>query len=285
MGGAPVGFVPPTEGRIVIARARLEDRYRQWNDRWHAPYGSATAKKWIPSSLRKNRVLAPFVGPFAFQPNNTTRRFEYPWAYYATPLARSIKAVDLGGGLSGFPFVLSKEGLDVTIVDPFYQYGPTDDYAGAMPAGLVAEMNAAFRTNVQLRQATIEDAKLESSSVDRVYCISALEHFPEESRTSVARELQRVLKVGGMFVATIDLFLNTEPFTTRKQNEFGTNMSVRKFVEEAGLELVYGEPRELTGYSSFDPDAVQSRLEEFFLRSVYPVLTQTVGLQKLAVAP
>ena len=276
-----LGCVPATEGRIVIARAKLEERYRQWNDRWHAPYGSATAKKLIPAAWRRNRLLAPFVGPFAFQPNNTTRRFEYPWAYYATPLDPSIKAVDLGGGLSGFPFVLSKEGVDITIVDPFYQYGPTDDYAGTTPAQLVAEMNAAFGTKVQLSHATLEDAKLESSSVDRVYCISALEHFPDEARSSVARELRRVLKVGGMFVGTIDLFLNTEPFTTRKQNEFGTNMSVRSFVEEAGLELVYGDPRELAGYGAFDPDAVQSRLEDFLLSSVSPVLTQTVVLKKL----
>ena len=42
---------------------------------------------------------------------------------------------------------------------------------------------------------------------------------------------------------------------------------------------------ELAGDSTFDPDAAQSRLDETLLSSAYPVLTQTVVLKKLAVAP
>ena len=40
-------------------------------------------------------------GPFAFQENNDTRRFEYPWAYFATSLRPGF-ALEIGGGLSGF---------------------------------------------------------------------------------------------------------------------------------------------------------------------------------------
>ena len=57
-------------------------------------------------------------GPFTIQDNNTTRRAEYPWAYFATPLEPGLQVLELGGSLAGFQFVLDRAGCRVTNVDP-----------------------------------------------------------------------------------------------------------------------------------------------------------------------
>ena len=58
------------------------------------------------------------VGPFAFQDNNTSREFEYPWAFHSVSIHRGIRVVDVGGSLAGFQFVLARTGADVLNIDP-----------------------------------------------------------------------------------------------------------------------------------------------------------------------
>lgn len=263
----------------MIARARLEPRFREWNRLWRAPSGSLTAKKVIPKRLWGTAAGARAVGMFAFQPSNSNRRFEYPWAFYASEVQSGMRVLDLGGGVSGFPFVLSKCGTEAYIVDPFYDYGGPTDYSDD-PKNLVSVLNGSFGTHVLLKRCTIDRAGFEPESFDRIFCISALEHFPTDAIDLVAREVPRLLKSGGRFIATVDLFLNLAPFTTRQTNEFGRNISIRSLIETCGLGLVRGEPSELVGYQEFAPDAILSRLEAYQLSTAYPVLTQAFVLEK-----
>jgi len=254
--------------------------YLAWNRQWGAPYGYST-QGYVPYRLRLHPWASRFVGMFAFQSNNSSRRWEYAWAWDRGNIRPGLRCLDLGAGHSGFPFALARAGAESWVVDPFLDYGGSDHY-GADPAAMVQKMNRAFHTDVKVVHGTIDDVGLPPGSVDRIFCLSALEHMPPDATQAIAQAAQRLLRPQGRFIATIDLFLNISPFTTRHRNRFGTNMDVRAFVEATGLRLIEGTPAELVGYAEFDADSIQSRLETFSVTVPYPVLTQCLVVEASA---
>lgn len=231
------------------------------------------ARRLAPSLVAANPRVA---GLFAYQGNNDTRAVEYPWAFYATPLSPGLRVLEIGGGLSGFQFVLDREGLDVTNVDP-----------GEAASGLgwpcdqahVDRLNRAFRTSVVLRNTTLDAAGIPDASVDRVFSISAIEHIPAEEHPLLGSEIRRVLKPGGYVVLTIDLFFDLAPFTDVEHNEWGRNIDVRQLVDHIGLEVVTGDPSELCGYPAFDPRRVLALLPNLYYGRGYPVCPQLLVLR------
>jgi SAM-dependent methyltransferase len=262
----------------VLARRSLPEEFREWNKRWGAPFGySSRAARFVSSRVPGLASRFPqLAGPFAFQGNNETRIYEFPWAFFAAPVEHGMHAVEIGGSLSGFQFVLAKSGARVTNVDP----GESASGVGwpCTPAN-IRRLNRAFGTDVQLKNCTLEEAHLADASVDRVFSISTIEHIPEEELPGLADDISRILKPGGRVVLTIDLFLDLAPFTSRTENRFGWNIDVKAFVDRLGMEMVVGDERELNGYPSFDPDYVLSELSEILYGS-YPACAQLVVLHK-----
>ncbi len=262
----------------MLARRSLPDEFREWNRRWGAPFGySSRAARFVRSRVPGLTSRFPQLGgPFAFQENNETRIYEFPWAFFAAPLERGMHAVEIGGSLSGFQFVLAMSVAKVTNVDP----GESASGVGwpCTPAS-IGRLNRAFGTDVQLENCTLEAAHLADASVDRVYSISTIEHIPDHELPGLADDIRRILKPGGLVVLTIDLFLDIAPFTHRTENRFGWNIDVRAFVERLGLEMIVGDERELNGYPSFDPEYVLSELSELLYGS-YPACAQLLVLRK-----
>ena len=132
-----------------LARRDMPQAYVDWNRRWSAPLGSAwtrhLGRRWWTWP-----IAASLVGPFAFQLNNDTRRVEYPWAYDALALAPRLRVLEVGGGLSGFQFVLSRCGCRVTNVDP------ADETTADWPLDrrTLGLLNRRFGTAVMLKQAS-----------------------------------------------------------------------------------------------------------------------------------
>jgi hypothetical protein len=262
----------------MLARRDMPDEYREWNRRWGAPFGKRTfvarvVRSGAPSLAKRFPNLG---GPFAFQPNNETRVYEYPWAFFTEPIERGISVVEIGGGLSGFQFVLSKSGARVINVDP----GDSASGIGwrCEPAS-IARLNRAFGTDVRLENTTLPEAQLPDESIDRVYSISTIEHIAVAEHPDLASEIRRILRPGGNVVLTIDLFLNLAPFTSREENRYGWNVDVRAFVEELGFQKILGDERELNGYPSFDPEHVLGELSELLYGS-YPACAQLLVLHK-----
>jgi 2-polyprenyl-3-methyl-5-hydroxy-6-metoxy-1,4-benzoquinol methylase len=264
----------------VLAPRPLPSSFVAWNRRWRAPYGPAGIED-IPLSRRFPPLRARRLGPFAFQHNNSTRVAEYPWAFLVATVVPELSAVDIGGGLSGLQFVLARHGARVTNVDPFQDYG-AGDYAKftATPEVLHAHLNRCFRTHVELRRTTLAGAGLPEESIDRVYSISVVEHLDEEALRLTVTEVERVLRPGGLFVLTADLFLDLAPFTPRPQSRYGRNVSIASLVEMSGLVLAWGRPDELLGFRGFDAKTIQSNLERYLVGSPHPVLAQLVVLRK-----
>jgi SAM-dependent methyltransferase len=262
----------------MIAPKNLPEPYQRWNQEHGAPHGQRIyfgrlRKRWLPESwLRRAQ------GPFAIQLNSTLRTFEYPWAFDRAKISPGLKVLEIGGGLAGFQFALARAGCRVVNVDPGMEAAgvgwPCDPAA-------IARLNRMFGADVELRNTTIENAGLADNEFDCAFSISVIEHLPPADAANVMAHAFRVLKPGGQFVITVDLFLNLVPFTTRTKNNFGLNQNLRALVSGQPWKLVAGKPEELYGFTEFDAEKIQSRLEEFFVGD-YPALAQCLVLQKPA---
>ena len=257
----------------MIGRAELPPTYVSWNKRWGAPNGDRLARGHTFRSTARKR------GPFGFQPNNLTRTFEFPWAYFTLGPRPGLTVVEVGGALSGLQFALSSAGTAVTNVDPFIDYGSEESYEGVEPQKMMRRLNRVFRTDVRLIQSDLAGAEVRSESVDAVLAISTLEHLDPRALASVLQETARVLKHGGRLIATIDLFLDLVPFTEATANQYGRNLNVFELVRTSELELLEGNTAELNGYPDFDPVSIQQRLDEYLVGN-YPALAQCLVLIK-----
>lgn len=218
--------------------------------------------RWI--RCRRTSIPRPglrWIGPFGFQENSSTRAYEYPWCFYAAPIVPGLSAIEIGAGLSGFQFALSRAGADVVSVDPVINPNSAVDWS--FPEEEFDRLNRALRTNVRFIRSTLQEAALPAASVDRVYCISAMEHIPIEELPSLLAEIRRILKPGRYLVLTVDLFLDCFPFTSQDRNQWGTNIPLAKLAEEAGFTLAQGNREEIYGFPEFRTDTVLRRISEF----------------------
>lgn len=260
----------------MLAPARIPKDFHAWNKREGAPFGKPlTAERWLKRLLPATTLLK-LRGPFSTQPNNTIRRFEYPWAFHATPLGTGLRVLEIGGGLSGFQFILAREGCEVVNVDPGLEARGVDWRCGQEG---IAQLNRAFGTHVELRNTVVQEANLSDASFDRAFSISVLEHLPDDEIIDVMNHIYRALRPGGLFIVTVDLFLELAPFTHRQENRWGKNINVRSLVDATRMKLVQGDPQYLYGVDAFDPERVQSNLADFMI-GYYPALAQCLVLEK-----
>ena len=90
--------------------------------------------------------------------------------------------------------------------------------------------------------------------MDRAFSISVIEHLTDIDITNAMKHIHRCLRPGGLFILTVDLFLNLHPFCSRLTNRFGRNQNVRWIVESENWEIVRGNQEELFGFDAFNTD-------------------------------
>lgn len=141
-------------------------------------------------------------------------------------------------------------------------------------------LNTLFHTNVTLQNVLLNDATLTPVFYDRAFSISVMEHFNE---TDIRQGMDRVfdaLKPGGLFILTVDLFLDIYPFTSKQENVHGKNMNIRSMIEGSRFSLVEGNRSQLYGYDEFATDSILGSLAELLYGNGYPALTQCFVLKK-----
>ena len=256
----------------MLAPAQLPDEFKTFNARHHAPHGT-----WFRDHLRRfgerSSLRVLLAGPYAWQQNNQSRRFEYPWAFAEVQsLGNHLRIADVGASLAGLQYTLARAGHEVHAVDP-----------GLAATGVGWEVDPDFhnqiarihRAPVELHPTTLADARFNDQCLDVVLSVSTIEHFGRDDLEAFAEAARRALRPGGHLILTIDLFLDLAPFTDRESNRWGTNMDVRHLLDAVGAEIVVGEPSELFGFPEFDSRQVQSALSKYLIGS-YPTLTQCV---------
>jgi 2-polyprenyl-3-methyl-5-hydroxy-6-metoxy-1,4-benzoquinol methylase len=257
----------------MIAKFHIPENYLNWNRLHGAPYGRVIPR-W-KRAISSAETLERLRGPFALQPNNSSRTFEYPWAFHSAGLQPGMSVLEVGGGLAGFQFVLDQSGCKVVNIDPGM---PSEGWPCNQES--MEKLNRRFKTNVELRNTTIENAGLANNQFDRVFCISVIEHLSDASALSIMQHVHATLKPGGLFVLTADLFLNVAPFCTRPTNEFGMNQNLRKLIDEKLWQMEVGERNCLHGFPEFNPDFILCNLEKYLI-GIYPALAQCMVLKKI----
>ncbi len=266
----------------MIGRRKLAPEYLEWNRRWGAPYGhraSATRLRFSRLVRKVSKLHADrLLGPFAFQSNSYTRTWEYPWAYFNGMISPGLKVLDVGGGYSGFAFVLAKEGCDVAVVDPG---GDIEHISWKMSRDKFAYLNRAHRTIVKLEAVRLGQLTVPLRSIDRIFCISVIEHVPDEEAQDIIRSAYGLLCPGGKMILTVDLFLHLQPFTDRETCKYGRNLAVTELLgAEPRFKMVAGVHAELFGFPSFDPKQILQRLDEFLIAHHYPGVAQCFVLER-----
>jgi SAM-dependent methyltransferase len=165
------------------------------------------------SALKKEQQLflkheSAFRSPEYIWPrdplHNWSRQWEYPYVYHNLRRLREersgpipARVIDLGSGVTFFPFALAKLGFDVVCsdIDPVCEA----DLNRAIPC---VEHSAG---RVSFRLSTGGLLPFEEREADAIYCISVLEHVPNFEVT--VREMARTLKSGGLMFLTVDLDL------------------------------------------------------------------------------
>lgn len=254
----------------MLATSSVPESFTAWSADNGAPFGR-TPTWWQRKLPRDSAAFIRARGAFAWQTNNTTRVYEYPWAYFQIANGQCpLNIVELGGGVAGLQFVLAAEGHRVINVDP----GLSAAGVGfALPSQLHHRVCNALDAPVQLTSGTIGQADIPHESVDIVLSVSALEHFAQDDLDEVAACLPRLLKPQGILVSTVDLFMDLHPFCTATANDYGRNIDIHMFLENAELELAVGKREELYGFPEFDQDSILRNLSAYFLGD-YPALTQ-----------
>jgi SAM-dependent methyltransferase len=258
----------------MLAPRQVPEPFRRWNASHGAPHGRS-----LPYRLTRilpETFVARLQGPFSIQANNTIREFEYPWVYETASLRPGAKVLEIGGGLSGLQFVIERSGAHVVNVDP-----------GMAAAGIgwpcdaasMERLNRLFGARVDLRNTTIDRADLAPNSFDAAISVSVLEHLPDDDLRHVMARVYEVLRPGGVFVITLDLFLEVEPFTRRRECKYGRNINVRELIGMAPFVLEQGRKDELYGFDAFDAEAVLSNLSRYYV-GAYPALAQCLTLRK-----
>lgn len=259
----------------MFARKNLSSDFEAWNKKWGAPFGRSNRSTPGIINLIKKRDEFDSRGIFGFQGNNDTRAFEYPWAYFNGHLRDDMNILEIGGGMSGFQFAVAKSGANVTNVDP-----GMDNIGGRVSQDFFSRANKKLSTNVTLLEKTIADAELEPNTFDVAYSISVIEHIPAEEIQKSMSRIAHLLKPGGKFIITVDLFLDLVPFSRKTTNRFGSNISIKHLVETSGLQLEFGDKSELYGFEEFDPERVMELLPDLFIGTGYPTLVQCAVLTR-----
>ena len=188
-----------------------------------------------------------------------SRIWEYPdiWHHLERLLPTSASQVmDLGSGVTFFPFALATRGIHTLCVDIDPMAGR--DLARAVEAMQPAPGGIAFQLT--------EGGPLEvpDGTMDAVYCISVLEHVPDPA--SLIPEITRVLKPGGLFLLTIDVAMEGRRADIKPEQYRALRRMLGQHFEFVFPEDSVHPQRVLTTDHSPFPVGRKSPLKAFFRR-------------------
>lgn len=118
------------------------------------------------------------------------KRWEYPWALSRVQLEPGARVLDAGCGDSIFPVYLAKQGYHVTALDLEF-------------TGTLGELHD---VPIEYVHGNLTALPQENETFDAVFCISVIEHLPEEQIPGAMQEIRRVLRRGGKLLLTTDYY-------------------------------------------------------------------------------
>lgn len=164
------------------------------------------AKYSLYGHLDDNRKRYPWSLPYLGKPAlYAARLWEYPFALMSAELEPGMICADIGCGMTAFTLYLKEIAhCRVLAIDPdIFDSGIKYKCFGV-------SREFARKTQLSVLQCGMESLALASNSLDRVFCLSVIEHLPLEVIRKGLREMARILKPGGRLIITVDTNLCTE---------------------------------------------------------------------------
>lgn len=196
-----------------------------------------------------------------FAEGERANKFARPQSQFARP-----QVLDMGSGVTFFPFCVAREGFAVTCVD--------SDPVAAVELPKAAAVISASPGSVSFCAADATQVPLADGGADAAYCVSVLEHTADPEAVIV--EIARMLRAGGLFVLTIDLdLLGTAALGPEKFASL--RAALRAHFEPAAPEATIHPRRMLESFNSPYPRARQPQVPGIMLRTRRGDLKPLVG--------
>lgn len=223
-----------------------------------------------------------------------TRKFEYPFSYYAAGLGEDMRMLDAGCSTDSFAPFLASRGFRVWGSDNFHSHDVRWDPENGLFQGKLkgADRLKAYREMLQ-RQLNvsvdyhIEDicsTHFEADHFDRIFCISVLEHLPDYKIRMVFDEWRRILKKEGLVLLTVDYIVNGR-----------VQMNIGRTLKKAGFRLdgkvnvfhINGHPVTVAGFAAVPLDSAVGNVSRIYrgnrvvremVDTVYSTISRCVSL-------
>jgi len=142
------------------------------------------------------------------------RKFEYPFAYLATPLVEGMRVLDAGCSIDPFAPFLASNGLIAYGIDNFVSHNVSWDpelgifqgrYTGFKKVQVYAELlKTKFNISVNYHKNDMASTDFDAGYFERIFCISVLEHLSRYKINPVFDEWRRILSRDGLVIITVD---------------------------------------------------------------------------------
>lgn len=178
------------------------------------------------------------------------KRWEYPWALERAALRAGSRVLDVGAGDSIFPVYLAARGHRVTAVDLKFD-GSLGERHGVPIDYVPADMTA---------------MPLPSETFDAIFCISVIEHLPDEAVPAALSEMHRVLRPGAPLLLTTDYYDDAASEIWHRSPDLEFRVDWRVFDEDRLRRLILDAPGwRLEGELDLDVDwdEVKPRMRDY----------------------
>ncbi len=125
-----------------------------------------------------------------------SRQFEYPWALYHGEVSNTHDVLEVGSGWSVLKFVLGRRAKSVVCLEPDLE---------SLNKSQETIDSFGFKNITQVK-GDVRELPFPALSFDRVFCISVLEHVPDNHEQCI-KEMMRVLRPGGVLLLTLDVVM------------------------------------------------------------------------------
>lgn len=181
-----------------------------------------------------------------------SRSAEYAFALEMLEAHSDEVVFDIGTGTSACMVYAAQRGLTVAASD-------YDPYVEDIPSRCSAVRDSPLRERFHILRANGMQLPVPDASLTRVFCISTVEHIPEDGDLAVMREIARVLAPGGRAVVTTEGF--SEHFSYWEERPFHVGFQYQEVESARGVPEEASPTQSSLGfYRFYDPEALEARL-------------------------